>query len=80
METNIKNLRALRDSLPNGMKDPFGQESSKRVLLLRALRRNSLLEATEGELAAIEEWLEYARDTKQKRQERNQRIEKKIPL
>lgn len=76
MEKTIKNLRALRASLPHNGKDPFGHDNSKRVLLLRALRKKSILYATQAERQALEEWLEFVKVAKSDNEKLNERIKK----
>ncbi|MCM1034964.1 MAG: hypothetical protein NC229_01595 [Bacteroides sp.] len=62
----LKQLCELRKSLPKGKKDPFGTCCvSKRVLLNRALKRQSVKELTHGELAVVNEFVEYYRGIQQ---------------
>lgn len=69
MET-IEQLRELRASMPNRKKDPWGTCcKSKRILMYRALKRNSVSELTAGELKIVQEWLAYVQ-TSRKRDER----------
>lgn len=76
MEKTIKDLRALRASLPHNRKDPFGHDNSKRVLLLRALRKKSILYATQAEKQALEEWLEFVKVAKSDNEKLNEKIKK----
>lgn len=80
MNKTIKQLRALRASLPKNGKDAFGHDSSKRILLLRALRKKSIIYATEGEKQAIEEWLKFVENTKSSNEKLNEKIKKVITL
>ncbi len=60
--TTIESLRCLRANLPKGKKDPFtGCCRSKRVLLNRALKKDNFLQLTEGELDAVNLFLDYCR-------------------
>ncbi len=60
MET-IEQLRQMRASLPRGRKDPWEHCRTKRVLLIRALKRNSILEFTETERKVVTEWASYVK-------------------
>ena len=63
--TTMEHLRTLRANLPKGKKDPFtGCCRSKRVLLNRALKKNDFLQLTEGELDAINLFLEHCKNLK----------------
>lgn len=58
--TGMEQLRAIRAELPNGKKDPWGECcKSKRVLLIRALKKENVATFTDGELTAFNEWLEH---------------------
>ena len=60
METMIKQLREIRASLPKGKKDPFTNCChSKRVLLTRALQKERFIDLTEGEIDAVNIFLEH---------------------
>ena len=80
MDKTIKQLRALRAGLPHNGKDPFGHDNSKRILLLRALRRKSIIYATQGERQAIEEWLAFVENAKRDNEKLSEKIKKVITL
>lgn len=61
MET-IEQLRQMRASLPRGRKDPWEHCRTKRVLLIRALKRNSILEFTNTERKVVKEWTDYVKN------------------
>ena len=63
--TALEQLREMRASMPNGKKDPWlGCCGGKRTLINRALRKKSLNDLTAGELAAVKEWVSYAKKTR----------------
>lgn len=70
MSVTIEQLRELRASLPKGQKDPWCECCiSKRTLLQRALKRNTLAELTTGEQAVVQEFIVHCksvRDEKKK--------------
>jgi len=56
----IEQLRELRRGLPRGKKDPWGGCCpSKRVLLNRLLKKDSLDLATDGEITVMNEFLQH---------------------
>mgnify|MGYP004490446105 CR=1 FL=1 len=77
--TTIQQLRNLRASMPQGKKDPWGKCcKSKRVLLGRALRKDTIADLTDGEKSAVEEWLAYISQARQEINLANQELERTI--
>lgn len=76
--TTIEQLRSLRESLPKGNKDPWGNDKNKRVLLQRALRKESIGELTIGEYAAVQKFVEFASQLQQDRERDIKQLEKTI--
>jgi hypothetical protein len=65
MSVTIEQLRELRASLPKGQKDPWGECCiNKRVLLQRALKRNTLAELTTGEQAVVQEFIGHCKSVR----------------
>lgn len=64
MET-IEQLRKMRSELPKGKKDPWGHGTSKRILLMRVLGKDSLTNLTAGEQDVVQEWVAYVKKFKQ---------------
>lgn len=76
---SLQQLRELRASLPKGKKDPwFSCCINKRVLLGRALRKNTIAELTQGEYAIVNEWLGYVQQSKRDANLANQKLERTI--
>ncbi len=77
--TTIEQLRSLRESLPKGKKDPWGDCcANKRVLLQRALKRNSLGELTVGEYTVVQEFVAYAEQIKKDRENEVKQLAKAV--
>ena len=75
----MEKLRELRAKMPIGMKDPWGDCClNKRVLLQRALKRDSIDAVTAGERAVIEEFLEFATNVRKEKEEKNARLTQTI--
>ena len=71
----MEKLRSMRNELPKGNKDPWGDCCpSKRVLLQRALNRENTIQLTKGERRVINEWLAFCRKVAKE----NQAFEKEI--
>ena len=71
----MEQLREIRANLPKGKKDPWGECcASKRVLLQRLLKKDSIAYATDGELTVLNEWLEHVKEVKRT----NNEVEKTI--
>lgn len=78
MET-IEQLRELRASMPNRKKDPWGTCcKSKRILMYRALKRNSVSELTAGELKIVKEWLAYVHTSRKRDERKSEQIKDAI--
>lgn len=79
MATTIEQLRSLRESLPTGKKDPWGDCcKNKRVLLQRALKRNTIGELTVGEYSVVQEFVEYANQVKKDRENEIKQLAKAV--
>ena len=79
MATTIEQLRSLRESLPKGKKDPWGECcKNKRVLLQRALKRNTIGELTVGEYSAVQEFVEYVNQVKKDRENEIRQLAKAV--
>lgn len=62
--TTIEQMRALRVKLPKGKKNEWTKGSTtKKVMLWRALKKETLKQLTAGEYAAVQEWLEYVQQS-----------------
>lgn len=75
--TTLEELRSLRESLPNGKKDPYGKCcASKRVLLIRALKKTEFSELTLGEREVVEEFIQHCVNIKKDDKELIKQISK----
>ena len=79
--TAMEQLREIRANLPKGKKDAWGECcASKRVLLQRLLKKDSIADATDGELTVLNEWLEHVKEIKKTNNEVEKAIAKIVNL
>lgn len=77
----IEQLKRIRSKMPNGKKDPWAKCcNSKRILLYRAMKRNSISELTAGELMVVEEWLDFYDKIKKENELNSAKISKKLGI
>lgn len=77
MNNTMEQLREIRANLPKGKKDSWAECcKSKRVLLQRLLKRDSIADGTSGELAVLNEWLEHIKEVKKSNSEFEKSIAK----
>ncbi|MBR3647091.1 MAG: hypothetical protein IKN59_01700 [Paludibacteraceae bacterium] len=74
--TTKEQLLEIRASLPNNRKYPAHWSTSKKVLLYRALKKESIADYTDGELDVFNEWLEHVKAMKKENKEFEKSIQK----